>query len=159
MTIKKLSGSLAVAMAVFGLSGAAIADDHLQSCQDVIIEIELKADALRCGPYGWDPTMPIWQFRGTKGDGCVVHEKLARKLNEERTEPPPKINKKGTNDAAGAANSFANGKYEAGLLSLQEFVDTMLYAANVKPGMQGEEDALVEWGSDIYTAAANLCMP
>ena len=154
MSIKKLSGSLAVAIAVLGLSGAAMAD-----CEDVIIEIERQADALRCEPDGlWDATMPIWQYK-RNGDGCVVHERLARKLNEVRTEEPPRINKKQTNTAKGAANSFANGKYEAGLLALQDFIDKMLYSSTTNPGMQGEEDALVAWATDIYTEAANVCMP
>ena len=156
MNIKKMSGSLAVAIAVLGLSGVAAAD-----CQDTITEIELMADELRCstvdGDYNRDTA--IWQYKGTKGDGCVIHSKLARKLNEVRTEEPPRINKKGTNTAAGAANSFANGKYEAGLASLQEFIDTMLYSAKANPGKQGEEDLLVEWATDVYTEAADVCMP
>ena len=45
MTIKKLSGSLAAALAVFGLSGAAMADGHIQSCDDVVIDIERQAVA------------------------------------------------------------------------------------------------------------------
>ena len=160
MTIKKLSGSLAAALAVFGLSGAAMADGHIQSCDDVVIDIERQAVALRCEPDGlWDPANPIWQYRGKKGDGCVLHEKLARKLNEERTEPPPKPNKKGKNTKAGAAEALAKGQYEEGLAQLQEFTDELLYSLEAKPDMQDEEDALLEWGTDIYTAAANLCMP
>jgi hypothetical protein len=155
MSIKKLSGSLAVAIAVCGLSGAAMAD-----CEDVIIEIERQADALRCEPDGlWDASMPIWQYRGKKGDGCVLHEKLARKLDEERAEPPPKRNKKGTNTKAGAAEAFAKGQYEEGLAQLQEFIDELLYSLEAKPDMQAAEDALVQWGVDIYTEASNVCMP
>ena len=155
MNIKKMSGSLAVAIAVLGLSSVATAD-----CLDTITEIEHMADELRCstvdGDYNRDTA--IWQYK-RNGDGCVIHSKLARKLNEERTEPPPRINKKRTNTAAGAANSFANGKYEAGLASLQDFIDTMLYSAKANPGKQGEEDLLVEWATDVYTEAADVCMP
>ena len=160
MSIKKLSGSIAVAIAVFGLSGAALADGHIETCDDVVIDIERQAVALRCEPDGlWDASMPIWQYRGKKGDGCILHEKLARKLDEERTEPPPKKNKKGTNTAAGAAEAFAKGQYEEGLAQLQEFIDELRYSLEAKPDMQDEEDALVQWGVDIYTAAANVCMP
>ena len=153
MNIKKMSGSLAVAIAVLGLSSVATAD-----CLDTITEIEMKAVELRCSDTTYNKDTAIWQYK-RNGDGCVIHAKLARKLNEERTKPPPRINKKGTNTAAGAANSFANGKYEAGLASLQDFIDTMLYSAKANPGKQGEEDLLVEWATDVYTEAADVCMP
>ena len=153
MNIKKMSGSLAVAIAVLGLSSVATAD-----CLDTITEIEMKAVELRCSDTGYNTDTAIWQYK-RNGDGCVIHSKLARKLNEVRTEEPPRINKKGTNTAAGAANSFANGKYEAGLASLQDFIDTMLYSAKANPGKQGEEDLLVEWATDVYTEAADVCMP
>ena len=156
MNIKKMSGSLVAATLLLGLSTVVMAD-----CDDVIYEIELKADALRCDPdpdIGWDAKNPIWQYKGTKGDGCVIHQKLAKKLNEVRTEPPPKINKKGTNFAAGAANNFRNGKYEAGQQRLQDFIDTMMYAAKAHDDQQGEEDALVEWATGIQTEAM-VCRP
>lgn len=157
MNIKKMSGSLVAATLLLGLNTVAMAD-----CADVITEIELKANALRCTTSSsggqWDPANPIWQYKGTKGDGCVIHEKLARKLDEERTEPPPKINKNKTNTEAGAANNFRNGKYEAGQQSLQDFIDTMLYAAKTKDGQQGEEDALVDWAMTMQIDAL-ACMP
>ena len=160
MNIKKISGTLAVAVSVLVLSGPVMAD--WDECLDVVTEIELKAHELRCdkSTHGgsWDSKNPIWQYKGTKGDGCVIHDKLGRKLFEPRTEPPPKINKHGTNDAAGAANSFRYGKYETGQQSLQDFIDTMLYAAKVKKGQQGEEDALVKWATGIQTDAM-VCMP
>ena len=149
MNIKKMSGSLAVAVSLLALNGAALAD-----CSDTITEIELKADEVRCDAPNDNP---IWLYKGTKGDGCVVHEKLAKKLNEERTEEPPRINKNKTNIAGGAANDLRNGYYDNAQQKLQEFIDVMMSAAHAREGQQYREDALIEWAYQIKVDA-EACM-
>lgn len=150
MKISKLSGSLVAATLILGLNAVATADLS-EECLDVIADIEGQAASIRqCDKNGLDYPTPIWQYKGTKGDGCVVHEKVARKLDEDRTEPPPPI-KKGNNVAAGAANDFLNGKYDAGQAKLQDFIDTLMYAA--KAVDQEREDALVEWAVGVQTDA------
>ena len=152
MTIKKLSGSLVAATLILGLNSVAMADLS-EECLDAIADIEGQAASLlQCDKNGIDYPTPIWQYKGTKGDGCVIHQKVSRKLNEVRdpNDPPPPI-KKGGNTAAGAANDFRNGKYDAGQAKLQDFIDTLLFAA--KAVDQAREDELVDWAIGVQTDA------
>ena len=121
MNIKKISGTLAVVITMLGFNAAAQAD-----CTDEIEKITEAADKLRCA-YGefaggsWNNN-PIWQKQAGKGrkkqdavgDGCEVHQSLARHLYEkrdpERDSPPPK--KRGNNVARGAAHALAEGKFQ-----------------------------------------------
>ena len=138
MNIKKISGTLAVVITMLGFNAAAQAD-----CTDEIEKITEAADKLRCA-YGefaggsWNNN-PIWQKQAGKGrkkqdavgDGCEVHQSLARHLYEkrdpERDSPPPK--KRGNNVARGAAHALAEGKFQNAI----EFVGIDLVSQTLPP--------------------------
>ena len=148
MTIKKLSGSLVAATLIFGLNSVAMAD-----CADVILDIQTKADEIRDCYIGDDDNAandPIWQHKGKPS--CFVNDKVTNKLYVERDDTPPPKNK-GKAEAAGAAQDFASGKYDAGQAKLQDFIDTLLYSAKALDGQQGRENALVEWAVGMQTEA------
>ena len=134
MTIKKTGTSLAIVFSMLAFNAAAQAD-----CTEEIDHITQAADNLRCtldqsedfgdaaGQWDWEP---IWQKAAGKGrkkqdavgDGCEVHQSIARKLYEVRdfSDPDsrPRPNKKGTNLASGAAQSLEYGKFQAAIDSL-----------------------------------------
>ena len=150
MIIKKMSGTLAVAAVLLGMNSVAMAD-----CDMVISDIVTKADEIRDCYLGTDDNAandPIWQWKGKPS--CAVNDKVAKSLYVERVDdtPPPKVKGKAT--AAGAANDFADGKYEAGQEKLQGFIDTLMYAARtLGPVEQGREDDLVTWALGVQTDA------
>ena len=134
MNIKKTGTSLAIVFSMLAFNAAAQAD-----CTEEIAHIKQAADNLRCtidqsedfgdaaGLWDWEP---IWQKAAGKGrkkqdavgDGCEVHQSIARKLYEVRdfSDPDsrPRPNKKGTNLASGAAQSLEYGKFQAAIDSL-----------------------------------------
>lgn len=146
MKIKKMSGSLAVAVTVLALSAPAMAGD----CDDVADAIEAAANNLICttdgGLTGWTGDA-IWQWKGKGELGCAVHKKLAKQLFVpfDPSKPPPK--KKGNNDAKGAANALRDHKYESAILHLQNFWDTIEYNARLNsdnPDAAAQADAQQE---------------
>ena len=153
MNIKKMSGSLVAATLLLGLNTVAMAD-----CNDVIADITQTADEIRFCTTTNDPTKgdaPIWQYKGKPS--CVVNDKVSKKLYAERDEsvPPRKNNPKQTH--RGAANDFMDGKYDAGQQKLQDFIDTLMYAAKALDGQQGREDALVKWAVGVQNDAMAFC--
>jgi len=126
MNIKKTGTSLAIVFSMLAFNAAAQAD-----CTEEIDHITQAADNLRCEADGglW-AVKPIWQKAAGKGrkkqdavgDGCEVHQSIARKLYEVRdfSDPDsrPRPNKKGTNLASGAAQSLEYGKFQAAIDSL-----------------------------------------
>ena len=144
MNIRKISGALAAAIASLGLAGIAQANDV---CQAEIDDIKIMAGMLRCdengGSWVYDP---IWQKKGKRGNGCEVHKSLAAQLDEKRPDDgsPPKRNKKGSNDAKGAANSLENHKFEDALLHLQNFQITIEESARLNE----DPDATMKPGAD-----------
>lgn len=149
MIIKKMSGTLAVAAVLLGLNTVAMAD-----CDMVISDIVTKADEIRDCYVGTDDNAandPIWQWKGKPS--CAVNDKVAKSLYVDRVDdtPPPKV--KGKAEAAGAANDFADGKYEAGQEKLQSFIDTLMYAARTLEGQQTREDDLVDWALGVQIDA------
>ena len=147
MKISKLSGSFVAATLMIGLNSVAMAD-----CDTVIAEIIEKADQIRyCSTT--DPAAgdaPIWQWKGKPS--CVINDKVTNKLYVERDDTPPPTNK-GKAEAAGAAQDFGSGKYDAGQAKLQDFIDTLLYSAKALDGQQGREDDLVTWAVGMQTEA------
>ena len=142
MIIKKMSGAVAVAAVLLGMNTVAMADLS-EDCLDAIASIELKAAELRyCSSVDDATPGPIWQYK-KNGDGCVIHEKLARKLDELRTEEPPPV-KKGKNTSSGAANDFLNGKFDAGYLKLTDF-SYALDASRVIKGEESRDTAVHTW--------------
>ena len=140
MKISKLSGSLVAATLILGLNSVAMAD-----CDEVIFLIEEKADEIRFCTTTDDPTKgdaPIWQHKGKPS--CYVNDKVSNKLFVERDETPPPKNK-GKAEAAGAAQDFGSGKYDAGQAKLQDFIDTLIYSAKALEGQQSREDELRDW--------------
>ena len=132
MNIKKIGSGLVVAISMLAFNAAAQAD-----CTDEIEAITTKADELRCG-YGefasgsilnW-MNKPIWQKQAGKGrkkqdavgDGCEVHQSLARLLYEERdfTDPDSRPRKNKNNVAKGAAHALADGQFQYAIDLLTE---------------------------------------
>lgn len=107
---------------------------------------------------------PIWQYKGKGSLGCVVHERLARQLDEGRSDDPdskPPRNKHDTNDAAGAANDIENGKDDAAYTKLTSFIETILYsyADKLNQDYTGDPDADTEAKNFAYQAdAARACI-
>lgn len=149
MKLKRTGGSLAAAVAMLSLSGAAIADHEAVCAAGLSDMIKQSAAELACndgatfdtlGYSGlWPTANPLWQFRGGKlknaseadrdAAGCEVHAKLATKLYAIRPDdgsPPPR-NKKNSNDTRGAANALdpANLKFETAVAALESFRDSI----------------------------------
>jgi len=157
MKIQKIGGSLAVALSLVAF-GTAMADEA--SCLAVGDDIQYLSQELRCDPDGYWTGPAIWQYKGKGELGCIVHEKLAKLLYEERTEPPPEI-KKGNNLAKGAANDVYDGKYQDAIDQLQRFIDTILYDARLNKDFDGAAAAAaqkVQEASDLQTAVGNECL-
>lgn len=163
MNIKKIGGSFAVAISMLAFNAVAQADCTVESA-----EIKLQADWLLCAKDGGKETQAIWQFKGTKGDGCEVHKKLAKQLYVPHDEPPLGRGKgKGNNIAQGAANSLDDEKYEDALMHLQTFIDTIRESAKLNPknpDAASDADWWATWAQGMKgriegTAVAQGCMP
>ena len=148
MNIKKISGTLAVVIAMLSLSGAANAD-HEASCAPALQSMVIDtAYALACeesyGTLGYTPgeslstpwpgNNPLWQHRAGKlknadestrdSAGCEVHAKLATKLYAVRPDDgTPPQNQKKSNLTRGAANALdpLNLKFETAVTALESF--------------------------------------
>ena len=127
MNIKKISGSLAVALAMLGFAGIAQADCSVES-----EKIKMHTSWLKCirdgGQWSHDA---IWQSgkaskkKDAVGDNCDVQFNLAKQLFVLHDEPPKgRGNGNGNNTAKGAAGALDDHKYEDALLHLQNFIDT-----------------------------------
>ncbi len=135
MIIKKIGGSLVATIAMLTLGNAALADDY---CATESNEIKYMSDMLICSKDGGQWSQPIWQYQGKKGDGCVIHSKLAKLLYVPRdpdgTKPPVGgKNGKGGNLASGAANDLVDHKYQSALEQLQGFQNTIEFDAKLNP--------------------------
>ena len=159
MNIKKTGTSLAIVFSMLAFNAAAQAD-----CTEEIRSIKEAADNLRCtldqsedfgdaaGQWDWEP---IWQKAAGKGkkkqdaqtDGCETHQRIAKKLYEKRIDdgsPPPR-NKKGTNDATGAAQALEYGKFQAAIDSLTA-IELAVDASVVNPDFGILVD---EWNNNV----------
>lgn len=136
MIIRKLGGSLAVAILAFSTN--AIAGDCTAQADD--IKNQFVKELLCTTDGGWWYDTPIWQYQGKKGDGCVVHGKLAKQLYVAHDDNDPPTNKGGKNgfrEAKGVANSLYDRKFEEALQSLQIFIDTIENDAKPNPAFPG----------------------
>lgn len=154
MKTKKYISGVAAAVAMLGLSGVANAEHGASCVQDKNLVRMIKATAfgLACeSSYEtlgypvtdikpWPSMNPLWQRQtgklkkgGASADdlakaGCEVHEKLVAKLWVPRLDdssPPPR-NKKGSNNASGAANAIdpllhSDLKFETAVNALESF--------------------------------------
>ena len=158
VNIKKTGASLAVAFSMLAFNAAAQAD-----CTEEIDYITQAADNLRCTltqspEFGdanglWDHA-PIWQKAAGKGkkkqdavtDGCETHQRIAKKLFEEREfsddKRPPK-NK--NNTATGAAQALTFGKFQAAIDSLTA-IELAVDATVVNPDFGTLVD---EWNNNV----------
>lgn len=128
VNIKKIGSGLVVAMSMLAFNAAAS-----DKCEIEIANIKAAADNLRCAPDGWAHES-IWQFQGGKGkknaagDGCDVHQKLARLLYEKPV--VKESNGKGGNKpknpnedlGRGAARALEDHQYDYAVTLLDEFV-------------------------------------
>jgi len=149
MNINKCSGVIA-AMATLLCTGVSSAEDNFSTdsttgspfvCTgyraDLVEWVEEFARFSRCVDYPsnllagqWNPEDPVWQWRGTKGDGCEVHWKLSKLLDEENDSGGSK--RKGKNANRGAAAELAHGRDFDAIDSLTEFVDTIEWNAKIR---------------------------
>ena len=136
MNIKKIGGSLAVAIVTLSFSTATLAHE----CEAESEKIKLHADWLICNRDGGQWTHDaIWQSgkakkRNTTADNCDIQLKLAKQLYVPHDEPPIGRGKgKGNNTAQGAAGALDDHKFEDAMLHLQNFVDTIDNAAKLNP--------------------------
>ncbi|MDH3531373.1 MAG: hypothetical protein OEO82_00510 [Gammaproteobacteria bacterium] len=125
MNIKKIGSGLVVAISMLAFNAAAQAD-----CMEEIDYIQQAADNLRCSDDDgngifWEHA-PIWQYAAGKGknsdpgDGCEVHQKLARLLYEK---PVVKANGKipAKQGSRGAARALEDHQYAYAIDLLTQF--------------------------------------
>ncbi len=156
MNIKKIGGSLAVAVSMLALNGVATAEHYavdITSCQNIEGAILELSDFVVCDDAAadiWkDTTTSIWLFgqskkKGSTENGCTVHEKVNKLLYEVRdtdaTSPPWKGNDNGKNGPQGAWHALIDGNptYAADLLG--EFVRVLDENANAKDEKRQEDE-------------------
>ena len=161
----KQAGGIVAAIAVLGWTSIAQAD-HL--CADQADRIEMEAYKIACANSAeysitgatWN-YKPIWQFQGTKGDGCKVHLGIASQLYVKHKKPPLGQGRSKTayRDAKGAANALRDHKFEDALLHLQNVVDTIESSARLNTDPEwGELDGktAAAWAEHFRTFAANM---
>ena len=186
MNIKKMSGSLAVAVSLLALNGVATADDNM-SCGDLaavdadgapvgaIIELReyVVCDVAAADIWQQDDdttvadetVMSIWLFGKSKKNselnGCSVHEKVNKLLYEVRdtdaTSPPWKGNDNGKNGPKGAWHALIDGNPTYAADLLGEFVRVLDENANAKEGRQGDEDEIRGRAFDLQQEIYDHC--
>ena len=132
MNIKKIGSGLVVAISMLAFNAAAQAD-----CTEEIDHIQQAADNLRCSDF-WEHA-PIWQYAAGKGrkkqnavgDGCDVHQKLARLLYEKpvikESNGKGKPKSQSPSDSRGAARALEDHQYSYAidlLTQLESSVDS-----------------------------------
>ncbi len=140
MSIKKVCGTVAALVLFSGYSSAVFADCATDRA-DAIEDTQILARALACTDYpnnwdeitgNWDPLNAIWQFRPKKGgNGCEVHLKLNKKLDEAPQKDPKPGKGKSTIDSRGAAALLEDFKDQNAFDMLQQFMDTIMYNAKL----------------------------
>ena len=143
MSIKKVCGTVAALVLFSGYSTAVLADCATDR-DDAIDDTLILARAVGCTDYpshidgifgNWNPDNPIWQFKGNKGNGCEVHYKLAKLLDEfaqVKKDNKGKGDPKNANRGVAAALADNNDQYAYD--QLQQFMDTIMYSAKLNPG-------------------------
>jgi len=150
MNIKKISGALAV-VATLLLANVSSADPYVYEVQECPVSTVIRTDRdaligwieefarfTRCVDYPrntlagqWNPDDPVWEHRPKQdGNGCEVHWKLSKLLNEENDSGGTK--RKGKNGNRGAASNLAGGKDLGAIDSLLEYIATIEDAAKVR---------------------------
>ena len=162
MNIKKTGASLTIVFSMLAFNAAAQAD-----CTKEIEYIKQAADNVRCADDGLWTHKPIWQKAAGKGrdkkdpvgDGCEVHQSIAKKLYEVRDEyntntmPPYKgaKNKNGKNIAAGAAQELESGKFQAAIDSLTA-IELAVDDSVVNPDFKILPDP---WNTEVHVGDAD----
>lgn len=172
MKIKKLCGSLAVAISTFALCATASAAPYFycpigdrEATVEAIIDM---ATALRCdgdfstddNPGLWPNDKPIWQWKNKPAMGCIVHGKLARLLYEKRTDDgsPPRSNKFNSNDAMGAAHDLTKNsaeKDDSARAQLLKFIEDIGIATE-NPSLHDDAADFVDSAYAAYDCIATL---
>jgi hypothetical protein len=140
MSIKKVCVTVGALVVFSGYSGAVLADcdtDRVDAIDDALI----LARAVGCTEYpagidgidsNWDNDNPIWQFRPKKGgNGCEVHYKLIKLIDEKEQEKTGKGKGQAKNENRGVAAALADNNDQYAYDQLQEFMDTIMYSAKV----------------------------
>jgi len=187
MNIKKLSGSLAVAVSVLALNGVVVAEEHpvtacyssdedpsvlgadsaimelsdWVTCETAVDDIWISGDDFNVDS--------IWQFgrskkNGSMENGCTVHAKVNALLFEERDEadpnttPPWKGKKNGKNGPKGAYHALMDGNPTYAADLLGEVVRVLDESANVKEDdRQPDEDDIRDRAFDVQQAIYYHC--
>lgn len=145
MNTKKMGAALAVAIATLTLNGPVLAND---ACSDTSFKIKYMTDMFICATHGGQWPQAIWQFKGKKGDGCDVHDKLAKLMYVVRDEEPPKPGGKkgkGNNLARGAANDLDDHKFQSAIDQLQLFWDSIEYDAKLNTKNDNADVEADDW--------------
>jgi len=136
MKVRKILAAMAAALLIITVSAPAAAfecegNGNLYDPATIRDNLVALAVTLRCkttDPEALNPGEwmmdPIWEKRGAPS--CDVHTSLARNLHEWRDFSPgnkPRQNK--NNDAAGAAWSVRNGKYEGAIVQLDSLINAV----------------------------------
>jgi len=172
MNIKKICGSLAVAISMFALSATASAGEYFDcpigDRDATVTEIIDMATALRCdgdfsspeNPGLWSHVDPIWQWKNKPENGCIVHTKLARLLYEERnfddSSSKPRMNK--NNLAKGAAQDLTEdtvAKDDSARAQLMKFIQD-IGVATENPGHDQDARDFIDSAMDALTCIDTL---
>jgi len=140
MSIKKVCVTVGALVVVSGYSGAVLADCDTDRA-DAIDDALILARAVGCTEYpadidgidsNWDKDNPIWQFRPKKGgNGCEVHYKLAKLIDEKEQVKTGKGKGVAKNENRGVAAALADNNDQNAYDQLQQFMDTIMYNAKV----------------------------
>ena len=145
MKTRKWQAVLAATIATLMLSSPVIAGD---ACSDTSFKIKYMTDMFICANHGGQWPQAIWQFKGKKGDGCDVHDKLAKLMHAVRDEEPPKPGGKkgkGNNLARGAANDLDDHKFQSAIDQLQLFWDSIEYDAKLNTKNDNADAEADDW--------------
>lgn len=148
MNIKSISGFVAVAVAVMGMSSQAKAAYECDQETDLADEIQCHAEALTCDENGvWtdidgtDRNFALWQWKGQGSKGCEVHFKLSKQLFVPHDSPPIGRGKSKA-VAKGAANDLRDGDIDSAIQHLCNFRNTI--ELNARPNQdEGVDGNLV----------------
>ncbi len=172
MSITKVCGTVAALMLLGSYSASASAGH----CEDLRAELTENAMdiavVLRCTDYPsnslgfegkWDPLNPIWQYRPKQGgDGCEVHYKLSKKLDDlsQKEEDEDSNKRKGPlKKNRGVARALEDHRDQTAFDLLQSFIDTILYGARLNPANDlayAQAFDFVMQASDLQRAVGDL---
>lgn len=168
--MKKFRKLAIVAVACAGFSGMAMAEDGMclsfesdREClagEAVALALRLRCVDYRTGLEGSWVNPSIWQYKPKRdGNGCEVHYKLSKLLDEEAQEKTGGGKGKANNTNRGVASALLDNNDQYAIDLLQEFMDTITYNAKLNPeygDAQAEADMFVLEALDLQSSIGSL---